>query len=80
MKTREDLLKRIDELEAELAKIRKTLPICSNCHDIRDKDEKWRKIADFLHAEFGMNFTHSICPGCAEKLYPEFNPYNKKKD
>lgn len=72
MEEKEDLLKRIAELEAELNKIRETLPICSNCKKIRDEQDEWHQVESFLRKKFGMNFTHGICPECEKKLYPDF--------
>jgi len=65
------LKKRVSELEAELEIIRQTLIICANCHDIRDKQEKWHPIADFLYEQFGIRFSHRICPKCKKELYSD---------
>lgn len=61
----------IRQKKEEIARIRQTLPMCANCHRIRD-DNKWHPVADFLTGQFGIKFSHGICPECMKKLYPEF--------
>ena len=72
METKAELREKIIKLEIELAQTRQMIVICAECHDIRDKQDKWHPIADFLAIKFKINFSHSICPKCAKKLYPEF--------
>jgi len=65
----------IDELKAALAKVRTLsglLPICSSCKKIRDDKGYWNKIESYIKDHSEADFTHSICPECAQKLYPGF--------
>jgi hypothetical protein len=48
------------------------LPICANCKKIRSDDVNWQEVESYFRDHFEANFTHSICPDCAEKLYPQF--------
>ncbi len=48
------------------------LPICSSCKRIRDDGGYWNKIEEYIKEHSKAEFTHSICPECAKKLYPEF--------
>lgn len=52
------------------------LPICANCKKIRNDTGYWNKVEDYIKENSDANFTHSICPDCAEKLYGLKN--NKK--
>ncbi len=47
------------------------LPICSNCKDIRDDEGYWQDVAVYVRDHSEAMFTHSICPECNIKLYPE---------
>ena len=47
------------------------LPICSQCKDIRDKDGYWHTIEAYIQNLSDSDFSHSLCPDCAKKLYPE---------
>jgi len=44
------------------------LPICSNCKKIR-KQEQWEEIEQYITKHSLAEFSHSICPDCAMKLY-----------
>lgn len=47
------------------------VPICASCKDIRNRKGEWERIESFLGRACGMTFTHTICPVCTRKLYPE---------
>ncbi len=70
---------KIDELEQALGHIKKLegiLPICANCKRIRINDadprnrQNWMKIENYLSDRTDAKFSHSICPECMQKLYP----------
>ena len=48
------------------------LPICSACKNIRDDRGYWNRIESYIAGHSEVQFTHSICPDCARKLYPNF--------
>lgn len=53
------------------------LPVCAACKKIRDDQGNWNQIEAYVRDRSEAKFSHGICPECAEKLYPEFNPYKK---
>jgi CheY-like chemotaxis protein len=64
----------IKELQAALDKVKtlsRLLPICSSCKKIRDEDGAWWPVEQYLQACAGTQFTHGVCPNCAEQLFPE---------
>ena len=66
--------KLILELQNALLKIRMLsglLPICSSCKKIRDDRGYWEQIEVYIKDHSEADFSHSICPECTEKLYPE---------
>jgi hypothetical protein len=54
------------------------LPVCASCKKIRDDKGAWKAIESYVKERSDAEFSHGICPECAEKLYPEYNPYKKK--
>lgn len=48
------------------------LPVCAACKSIRDDKGYWNE-----SEHFEADFTHSICPACAERHYPDL--FNKGK-
>jgi hypothetical protein len=57
---------------AKMKLLWKTIPICANCKNIRDLEGKWHPIENFLKEMEIIEFTHSICENCANKLYPDY--------
>ncbi|MBU4262507.1 MAG: PAS domain-containing protein [Proteobacteria bacterium] len=73
--TERDITEMKDRHKAELKKLSGILPICANCKKIRDDKGYWQQIEIYIRDHSAADFSHSICPKCAEKLYPETNPY-----
>jgi hypothetical protein len=75
------LKEKIDELENAHFYIRNLegmLPICASCKKIRiehsdpKKQDNWVPVECYITKNTNARFTHSICPECMKKLYPEF--------
>lgn len=66
MHEREEVLKKIKMLSG-------FLPICSSCKKIRDDTGYWTQIERYVHEHSDADFTHSICPECSNRLYPELH-------
>ncbi len=67
--------KLVNELKIAMADIKKLsgfLPICASCKKIRDDNGYWNQIESYIRDHSEAQFSHGICPECAEKLYPEF--------
>ena len=67
---------RTAELEKALGEV-KTLkgfiPICCNCKKVRNDAGYWAQIETYIQEHSEAEFTHSLCPECAHKLYPDIN-------
>lgn len=48
------------------------LPVCANCKSIREVDGSWTPIEEYIADHSETEFSHSICPECLKKLYPEY--------
>ena len=69
----------IAELQKALKKVKTLsgfLPICASCKKIRDDQGYWNQIEAYISEHSEAEFSHGICPECAEKLYPDI--YNGK--
>jgi hypothetical protein len=45
------------------------LPTCSYCKDIRDEEGEWESIESYVSRHSEAQFSHGICPGCAQKHF-----------
>jgi hypothetical protein len=59
----------IYRLVSEVKTLKGFLPICAHCKKIRDDKGYWNQIEKYIAEHSGTEFTHSICPDCAEILY-----------
>ena len=50
----------------------KLLAMCASCKKIRTEHGSYINIELFLREKYGFRFSHGICPGCFECLYPEY--------
>lgn len=76
---KDDKIVELNTALREIKTLRGIIPICSSCKKIRDEKENWNQIEIYIKEHSDADFSHGICPECAEKLYPEFNPYKKNK-
>jgi len=77
----EEREKLIKELQGALAKVKLLsglLPICASCKKIRDDKGYWNQLESYLQAHSEAEFSHGLCPECAEKLYPGYHHERKK--
>jgi len=59
----------------ELKALRGIIPICANCKQVRTDAGEWQQIERYVHEHSDANFSHGVCPTCAQRLYGEFlNP------
>jgi transcriptional regulator with PAS, ATPase and Fis domain len=66
----------IDQLQSSLEKVKLLsgfLPICASCKKIRDDKGYWKQIESYIRDHSEAEFSHGICPECAQKLYPGMN-------
>lgn len=49
------------------------LPICAGCKKIRDDAGYWNEVESFVEERTDAVFSHSMCPPCATRLYPDID-------
>jgi two-component system sensor histidine kinase VicK len=67
-------LRLIHELSNALARVKTLtglLPICASCKKIRNAHNHWEQIESYVEHRSSAEFTHSFCPDCLERLYPD---------
>ena len=57
--------------EAEMRQLKGMLPICASCKKIRDDEGYWHRVEQYVSERTEAEFTHTVCPMCMERLYPE---------
>ena len=70
---KEQVIANLKKAMQEIKTLSGLLPICSNCKKIRDDQGYWSMLESYLGEHSDVQFTHSICPECAKKLYPDLD-------
>jgi hypothetical protein len=67
-----NLVVKLQEALAKIKTLSGILPICASCKKIRDDRGYWNQVEAYVRDHSEAEFSHSICPECAKKLYPDF--------
>ena len=71
---RERLIVELQEALTRIKTLSGLLPICSSCKKIRDDKGYWSQIETYIRDHTEADFSHGLCPVCADELYPELRP------
>jgi hypothetical protein len=71
-KEREKLIHELEDALARVKTLSGLLPICASCKRIRDDGGEWHELEVYVRDHSDADFSHGICPECADKLYPGF--------
>jgi PAS domain S-box-containing protein len=69
----EALIRKLKDAISEVKILGGLLPICASCKNIRDDKGYWKQIESYIRDHSDADFSHSICPECAQKLYPDLD-------
>jgi|GEM_PF-415065 len=81
--TLRERLAELEEASQNVKALQGLLPICSYCKKIRDDQDYWEELEQYMRRHSEMEFTHCICPDCYERhVKPELTCYREriKKD
>ena len=70
------LEQRAVELEVALAQVKQLegiIPICMYCKKIRDDEQLWHNMEQYISEHSEAQFSHGICPVCMEEHYGEYS-------
>ena len=62
---------RLQEALDNIKTLEGLLPMCANCKSIRDDGGYWQQVEVYIRDHSEAKLSHSICPDCATKLYPD---------
>ncbi len=76
---REGLIRKLEESLARVKQLSGIIPICASCKNIRDDKGYWNQVEKYIKDHSEAEFSHSICPDCVKKLYPDFDSYKDQE-
>jgi PAS domain S-box-containing protein len=68
---REKLIQELGNALSEIKILGGMLPICSSCKKIRNDRGYWQQIEQYVSEHSDAEFSHSLCPDCIRRLYPD---------
>ena len=72
-----EIIKVLQKGASQIKGLGEFIPICAGCSKIRDDDKKipeWIKPAEYITERLPqIQFSHTLCPDCVKRLYPEYN-------
>ncbi|MCK4814354.1 hypothetical protein KA005_01175 [bacterium] len=54
------------------------LPVCANCKKVRIDNDRWEDLDTYVKNNTRLKISHSLCPDCISKLYPQVNIHKKE--
>jgi PAS domain S-box-containing protein len=63
---REQLLGELQTALAEVKTLKEILPLCTYCRKIRDDENHWHTVEEYIGRHTKTLFSHGICPSCLE--------------
>ncbi|MEW5910798.1 MAG: PAS domain S-box protein [Thermodesulfobacteriota bacterium] len=72
IRSKEDIIRQLESEKLKVKTLSGMLPICSSCKKIRDDKGYWNHVEYYISKHTDVDFSHSICPDCMRKLYPEY--------
>ena len=67
----ETTLRDLGESSATVDLLSGILPICASCRQIQDEEGAWVSVEAYVQDRSEARFSHGLCPGCIERLYPD---------
>lgn len=56
---------------SEVKTLKGMIPICAGCKNIRNDEGYWERIETYIRNHSDAEFSHSMCPECQKKYYPD---------
>lgn len=80
VQVQETLARKIEDLKEALRHVKLLqgiIPICMHCHKIRNDNQAWDQLEAYITDHSDAQFSHSLCPDCMKKFYPDLESDGK---
>ncbi len=78
LETEKQLTRNLQKNLEEIKILKGFLPICASCKNIRNDRGYWEQIEHYIASRSEAEFTHTLCPDCTKKLYPDIDTSSDK--
>jgi PAS domain-containing protein len=63
---------------SEIAELKRMIPICSICKEVRDEKETWSRVETYFKEHWDVSFSHSLCPKCFKSEMVKLEEYRNQ--
>ena len=63
-----DRLRHLEEAMARVNQLQGLLPICCYCKKVRDDQNYWHQVENYVARHVEVRFSHGVCPDCIGRL------------
>jgi sigma-B regulation protein RsbU (phosphoserine phosphatase) len=79
LKARLRVAERILNYATQVRQLQEIIPICGYCRKMRDDQNYWSQVEEYIGKQTGSGFSHGVCPDCYERvLVPEMKKIGVK--
>lgn len=71
---REKLIAELQQALAEIRTLQGLLPMCAWCKKVRDDQDFWHSVEDYLRKHTELRVTHGMCPTCLKQATAGMKP------
>jgi DNA-binding response OmpR family regulator len=68
LKARLRVAERILNYATQVRQLQEIIPICGYCRKIRDDQNYWSQVEEYIGKQTGSEFSHGVCPDCYERV------------
>lgn len=77
---REDLIRQLQAALAQVKTLSGLIPICAWCKNIRNDQNYWQSVEQYVSTKTDADFTHCICPACQKKMLEDMERFKPSQD
>jgi len=68
LKARLHVAARILNYATQVRQLQEIIPICGYCKKMRDDQNYWSQVEEYIGKQTGSNFSHGVCPDCYDQV------------
>lgn len=68
LKARLHVAERILNYATQVRQLESIIPICGYCRKLRDDQNYWSQVEEYIGKQTGSAFSHGVCPECYDKV------------
>jgi len=68
---KEETIRELQETLEQVRTLEGIIPICSYCKKIRNDQQYWLQVEQYISERTDARFTHGICPECRDRVFAE---------